>query len=77
MLVAFLTGCIQVFLVAFQTRQISERARLWQIIGVGAAISTVWVFNVRAAGDGLWSSAAYVAGAATGTGLAMLRRKKQ
>ena len=69
---AFLTGALQVFLVALQGRQIAERARLWQVVLVGALISTVWVFNVRAAASGFWEAACYVAGAACGTALAML-----
>ena len=72
MIPAFGTGLLQVFLVALQGRQIAERSALWKIVLVGALISTVWVFNVRAATAGGWEAAAYVCGAACGTLLAML-----
>lgn len=72
MLLAFITGLAQVFLVAFQVRQVAERARVWQIAAVGCAISAVWVFNVRAATDGFWPAAAYVVGAGAGTLVAQL-----
>lgn len=71
---AFFTGTVQVFLVAFQQRQIAFRAPLFNIVSVGVLISTVWVWNVRAATGGFWMGFWYVVGAGLGTFLAMLIR---
>ena len=71
MIGAFLTGCLQVFLVAYQTRQIAFGARPWRIVLVGIAISSVWVLNIRAAASGLGQGAAYALGAGCGTALAL------
>ncbi len=65
------TGFVQVFLVAYQTRQIANRAKLLPIFLVGCAISAVWIFNVRAAVGSLPAGAAYVLGAGLGTVAAM------
>lgn len=81
LLTAFLTGLIQVSLVAFQSRQIAHHqltggSRLLPIFLVGCGISSVWIFNVRAAVSGLAAGAAYVLGAGIGTVIAMKIRMK-
>ncbi len=77
MIQAFLTGIAQVTLVVFQTRQIARRAPVWQVVCVGMAISSVWIFNVRAAVGSLPSAVAYVIGAGTGTLIAMSLKLKE
>lgn len=74
MAVAFMTGFIQVFLVAYQTRQIVMKAPLWSIFVVACAISAVWVLNVKAANAGVAENVAYVLGAGVGTITAMSTR---
>jgi multidrug transporter EmrE-like cation transporter len=73
---AFATGVVQVFLVAFQTRQVANRAPVRNIVLVALGISAVWVFNVRAAVSGLPAGVAYTLGAGLGTYLAMKMRMK-
>ncbi len=77
MIGAFLTGVAQVTLVVFQTRQIARKAALWQIVTVGMAISSVWIFNVRAAVGSIPAAVAYVLGAGTGTAIAMSLKLKE
>jgi hypothetical protein len=76
LIIAFFTGLIQVFLVAFQTRQIAKESSIWAIILVSVGISTVWVFNVRAVTTDWISALAYIIGAGIGTGGAMLVKIK-
>ena len=76
LLAAFGTGSLQVFLVAYQTRQFVHRTATWRIVGIGFLISAVWVFNIRAAVSGLDAGAAYALGAAFGTWLALRLKMK-
>jgi hypothetical protein len=63
----FLTGLLQVFLVATNTRQISQ-GRLIGSYLVGFGISAVWAYNVHhVAISGLWGGFWYAQGAACGT----------
>lgn len=74
---AFGTGSLQVFLVAYQTRQIANRVRIWRIVLVGVGISAVWVLNIRAATAGFGPGAAYALGAGFGTFVAMKWRMRE
>jgi multidrug transporter EmrE-like cation transporter len=71
MIRSFLTGLIQVFLVAYQTRQISHGAKLLSIFLVAIGISLVWVFNVRSAVGSIQAGISYALAAGIGTVLAM------
>jgi hypothetical protein len=75
--VALITGIVQVFLVALQTRQLAIGVQLWQIFVVGFGISAVWVLNVRAATGDWLTGLTYALGAGIGTCLATKVRLTQ
>lgn len=68
----FLTGMVQVTLVALNTYQVSHK-RVFGALVVGFLISIVWTLNVKRIAIGSWlDRVAYASGAMTGTGMGML-----
>lgn len=66
-LVVFLTGFLQVFLVATNTRQVSQGHLMGSAI-VGFGISAVWAYNVHhIAISGMVDGLIYALGASCGT----------
>ena len=68
----FLTGVMQVTLVAINSYQIPHKKWVGALT-VGFLISMIWTWNVKKIAFGDWfDRVAYASGAATGTGLGML-----
>jgi hypothetical protein len=63
----FITGFIQVSLIAAQTYQIAH-GNMFSIFGIGFFISLVWSFNIKKVAFGnWWDRIVYATGAAVGS----------